>query len=158
MENEYDLASLILTRKGSRSYERLSKDCGGFPTANRLQQLATKGLNEFPTPDTIRGMSRGLGATITDITLACARSLDLNVRMGDPDALVLAGAGALPLEAQEVIQSVTRQMLKAYRAAIAAEAEAAEARGEPPGGIMAAMGDNGLFLAARPALDVSDLS
>jgi hypothetical protein len=159
MEKEYDLADLILTRKGSRSYERLSKDCGGNPTANRLQQLATKGLNEFPTPDTIRGMSRGLGATVTDVTMACARSLDLNVRSGDPDALVLNGAGALPLEAQEVIQAVTRQMLNAWRAAVEAEADAAEARGEPPGGLMAAMGEDGLFVS-RPVtpLTEADLS
>jgi hypothetical protein len=127
MEKDLNLSDLILTRKGSRSYERLSKDCGGLPTANRLQQIATKELNEFPNPDTIRGLSRGLGSTITDVTLAAARSLGLNVRTGDPDALVLANAGLLPVEAQEVILAVTRQMLKAMNAAESARREA------PPG-------------------------
>jgi hypothetical protein len=114
MEPDSTLATLILSRKGSRSYERLSRDCGGFPTANRLQQIATKDLSEFPTPDTIRGISRGLGSTVTEVTLAAARSLGLNVHAGDPDALVLAGAGALPADAQEVIFAIARQLLKSF--------------------------------------------
>jgi hypothetical protein len=112
METELNLSDLLLARKGSRSYERLSKDCGGFPTANRLQQIATKDISEFPTPDTIRGLSRGLGSTVTEVTLAAARSLGLSVHAGDPDALVLAGAGRLSADAQEVIFTIARQLLK----------------------------------------------
>lgn len=111
-DQDWNLSVLIATRKGDRSYERLSRDCGGIPTANRLQQIATRKLNEFPNPDTIEGLAAGLGATVTDITLACARSLGLNVRSGDPRALVIADAGTLPGEAQEVILALSRQMLR----------------------------------------------
>jgi sirohydrochlorin ferrochelatase len=109
-EQQFDLAALLRARKGDRSYERLSRDCGGFPTANRLQQIATKQLNEFPNPDTIRGLAMGLGTTVTEVTLASARSLGLNVRAADADAMVIAGAGKLPPDAQEAILAVARQM------------------------------------------------
>lgn len=112
--DDWTLARLIGQRKGDRSFKRLSLDCGGIPTANRLQQMATKDINAFPDPDTIRGMSLGLGTTITEVTLAIARSLGLNVASGEPDALTLAGAGALPVEAQEAIISVSREMQRLY--------------------------------------------
>lgn len=115
-QQQWDLAMLVKMRKGDRSYERLSRDCGGFPTANRLQQIATAPMNTFPNPETITGLSQGLGATITDVTLAAARSLGLNVRSGEPDALVIAGAGALPAEAQEILLAMARQMMKLVEA------------------------------------------
>jgi hypothetical protein len=112
--DDWTLARLIAQRKGDRSFKRLSIDCGGIPTANRLQQMATKDINAFPDPETIRGMSLGLGTTITEVTLAIARSLGLNVASGEPDALTLAGAGALPVEAQEAIITVSREMQRLY--------------------------------------------
>lgn len=113
--DNWTLARLIGQRKGDRSFKRLSTDCGGIPTANRLQQMATKDISAFPDPDTIRGISLGLGTTITEVTLASARSLGLNVASGEPDALTLAGAGALPVEAQEAILSVSREMQRLYQ-------------------------------------------
>lgn len=112
MEKEPNLAALINLRKGDRSYERLSRDCGGNPSRARLQQIATGELKEFPDPETIQCLSRGLGATVTDIILASARSLGLNVAIGDPEALVVAGAGALDPSAQDVILGVARELLK----------------------------------------------
>lgn len=105
-----DLAALILNRKGDRSYERLSRDCGGRPSANRLQQIASAPLTAFPSADTIRSLSLGLGATITDVTMASARSIGLNVRADDPDALTLVGAGELPEELQNAIVALVRQI------------------------------------------------
>lgn len=107
-----DLATLILDRKADRSFERLSKDCGGIPSANRLQQMTMRVPNSFPSPDTIIGIARGTGATITDVVMASARSLGLNVTPDDPSALIIARAGLLPLEAKETIYSVARQMMR----------------------------------------------
>jgi hypothetical protein len=112
MEKEPNLAALLLKRKGDRSFERVSRDCGGNPSANRLQQIATKPLNEFPTPETIKCLARGLPATVTEITLAAARSLGLNVAIGDPEALTVAGAGNLDAAAQDVILGVARELIK----------------------------------------------
>src|SRR6184192_1627626 len=113
--DDWTLARLIAQRKGDRSFKRLSADCGGTPTANRLQQMATKDISAFPDPETIRGMAMGLGTTITEVTLAVARSLGLNVTSGEPDALIVAGAGTLPAEAQEAILAVSREMQRLYR-------------------------------------------
>lgn len=114
---DWTLARLIAARKGDRSFKRLSTDCGGTPTANRLQQMSTKEISAFPDPDTIRGIAMGLGTTITEVTLAAARSLGLNVASGEPDALIVAGAGTLPAEAQEAILGVSREMQRLYRLA-----------------------------------------
>lgn len=119
----YDLSTLLLERKAERSFERLSKDCGGYPTANRLQQIATGQLNEFPNPDTIKGIARGTGLTVTEVVLASARSLGLPVRDADLSALVIAGAGDLPAGAKETIYSVARQMMRLAATAVAAAQE-----------------------------------
>lgn len=112
MEKEPTLAALINQRKGTRSYVRLSRDCGGNPSRARLQQMATQKLREFPDPETIQCLSRGLGATVTEIILASARSLGLSVAVGDPGALVVAGAGNLSPGAQDVILGLARELLK----------------------------------------------
>lgn len=107
------LAHLIIHRKGTRSYERLSKDAGGYPTANRIQQLATRPLqSKFPDPDTIRGLARALGVPITEVVLAAARSVGLPVTSEEPTALTIAGAGELPEASQELILGLARQLSK----------------------------------------------
>lgn len=79
-----DLRELIAGTKGERSYEALSRDCGGAPTSKRLHQLATTTLKNFPDPLTIQGLARGLGVSVTEVVLASARSLGLPVRdLGD---------------------------------------------------------------------------
>jgi len=107
------LAELITERRGERSYGRLAQDCGGYPTAKRLQQLVAKPLTNFPDPDTIRGLVLGLGCSATEITLAAARSAGLPVVAGeDPSALTIAGAGLLPPHAQEALLDLAREMMK----------------------------------------------
>jgi len=111
-EKPQDLATLILDRKADRSFERLSKDCGGTPSKNRLQQMTVRVPDGFPTPKAIEGIARGTGATVTEVVMASARSLGLNVTPDDPSALVIARAGLLPLDAKETIFSVARQMMR----------------------------------------------
>jgi len=103
---------LILDRKGDRSYERLSRDCGGVPTPNRAQGMATKPMKSFPDVETMRGLSRGLNVSVTEVLMACASSLGLDVTTTDPaqNALVLHGAGRLPVPAQDALVETSRQM------------------------------------------------
>ncbi|WP_368681010.1 hypothetical protein R1X32_42585 [Rhodococcus opacus] len=113
MSDEQTLAGLIADRKGTRSYDRLSRDCGGVPTSKRLHQLATVTPKNFPDPDTIRGLAAGLGVTVTDIVMASARSLGLSVYTGnDPSALSIGGAGELPDSAKETLTTVAREFIK----------------------------------------------
>lgn len=113
MSDEQTLAGLIANRKGTRSYDKLSKDCGGTPTAKRLHQLANIAPKNFPDPATIRGLAVGLGVTVTDIVMASARSLSLPVYTGDdPNVLSIGGAGALPDSAKETLATVAREFIK----------------------------------------------
>ncbi|MFC9768932.1 hypothetical protein, partial [Rhodococcus jostii] len=113
MSDEPNLAALIADRKGRRSYDRLSDDCGGTPSSGRLHQMATRTLKNFPDPDSIRGMANGLGVTVTDIVMASARSLGLSVYTGnDPSALSIGGAGDLPDSAKETLTTVAREFIK----------------------------------------------
>lgn len=128
-----DLATLIAARKGTRSYDRLSADCGGVPTAARLHQIATKPLKNFPDVTTVRGLAAGLGSTVTEIVAASAVSVGLEVHFGhDPSALVLGGAAELPDSARESISTVVREMMKLHQVSIKDEAgEDREERSAP---------------------------
>lgn len=118
-----DLATLIATHKGQRSYDRLSLDCGGTPTSARLHQLSSKAPKNFPDPLTIKGLAKGLGTTVTEVVAASASSLGLDVHFGtDPSALTIGDVGALPDGARDAIAAVAREMLKLHRAADQGEA------------------------------------
>ncbi|WP_143153984.1 hypothetical protein, partial [Rhodococcus rhodnii] len=112
MSDEQNLAGLISDRKGTRSYEKVSQECGGTPTAKRLHQLANQPQKNFPDPDTIRGLAQGLGVTITEVVMASARTLGLPVYTGnDPTALAIGGAGVLDDESKETLSRVARQFI-----------------------------------------------
>ena len=103
-----DLRDLIAGTKGERSYETLSRDCGGTPTAKRLHQLATAEPKNFPDPPTIQGLARGLGVTVTEVVLASARSLGLAVRsLGDVATIDPTG---LTDEQTDAVRHVVRAM------------------------------------------------
>lgn len=74
-----NLAELIRSTKGDRSYEQLARDCGGRPTSQRLQQIATTQLKAFPDGETILNLSRGLAVEVRTVVLAAAASLGLPV-------------------------------------------------------------------------------
>lgn len=106
------LAELIITQKGDRTYRKLSKDCGGMPTDSRLNSLVNVGIKNFPDIDTIQRLAIGLRVNVTDVLLACARSLGLNVGAGDPGSLSIPGAGYLPDSAKELLADTASEMLK----------------------------------------------
>ena len=110
------LADLINDRKGTRSFARLSRDAGGYPTRNRFQQLATvREQNMFPSPDTLRGVARALNAPMSEVVLAAARSVGLEVPPEDPTVLVIGGAGILPPDAKETLFALARELIKAHQ-------------------------------------------
>lgn len=114
--NAPDLAGLIAGAKGDRSYDQISRACGGKPTPERLHQLATSPIKNFPGPDTIAALARGLDRSVTDVVAAASRSLGLDVHLGDDHkALTLATAGVLPVAAQEALREVARQMLALHQ-------------------------------------------
>lgn len=115
------LAQLILDRKGGRSFERLSEDCGGTPAGRRLQQLASESrpMKNFPDPDTIAAMARGLGVSTTEVVLASARSLGVKVATADATALVIADGGTLPAVAQEALRYLGHEMVRLHAETIA---------------------------------------
>lgn len=97
-----NLKELILAAKGANSYEQLSKLCGGKPTAGRLQQLATKSLQNFPDPDSIHSMARGFGVSEKSIVLAAAVSLGLDVETGQSRLETLLPPSAASLTDEQI--------------------------------------------------------
>ncbi|MCC3299301.1 hypothetical protein [Arthrobacter caoxuetaonis] len=88
------LEELIRTCKGQRSYEQLSQDCGGNPTAGRIQQMATKTQHAFPDPETIKALARGLRVGTFAVIEACAVSLGISTENRTPALARLLPAGA----------------------------------------------------------------
>lgn len=76
-----NLAELIRTTKGDRSYDDLARAAGGTPGRQRWAQLATKGrpLKNFPDPTTIETLATVLGVSQRKVILAAAESLGLDV-------------------------------------------------------------------------------
>lgn len=116
-----NLAELILDRKGGRSFERLSEDCGGVPAGRRLQQMANgaRPMKNFPDPETITAMARGLGVSTTEVVLASARSLGVTVAAADASALVIADGGNLPPQAQEALRYLGHEMVRLHAETLA---------------------------------------
>lgn len=84
-----NLSELIRTHKGRRSYADIEKDCGGYPSAKRIQQLATQPLKNFPDPPTIQALARGLRVPEVTLVLAVAETLGLDVHRGQARLLDL---------------------------------------------------------------------
>ncbi|WP_139194702.1 hypothetical protein [Arthrobacter sp. UCD-GKA] len=95
----------------SLSYESLSRNCGGKPSAQRLQQYVTTDLKNFPDPDTIRGIQRGTGHSAQTMIHAAARSLGLAVADTDPDSLVVAGVATLSPTSIESLKTIARELV-----------------------------------------------
>lgn len=110
-----NLQELISLRKGDRSYEQLSKACGGYPGGPRIHQLATTEIKGFPDPSTIRGLAKGLGVTEMTVVLAAAESLGLDIQMPGGDgwaALLPAGTTKIPSYFRDAILTVVHSAIQ----------------------------------------------
>lgn len=114
MTNEPDLARLIMDAKSARdmSYDDLAKACGGVPARQRLFQMASVPIKSFPGADSIEGLSRGLGISITEVIMACARSVGLNVRGNDVDTIHISGLSRYPPEILDAYKALGQQIAK----------------------------------------------
>ncbi|MGV0109797.1 hypothetical protein [Arthrobacter sp. CP30] len=108
------IQNLILNRKGDRSYGRLERDAGGYPTAKAIQKAANSPASGFADPRTIAGLSRALNVPIADVIRAYAVSLGLPMEAEERGVLRIIGAGDLPKEAQELLITIARDLRKAY--------------------------------------------
>ena len=108
-----NLADLIRERKGDRSFEEISRDSGGYPNKPRIQQLAGgREVKTFPEPETLMGLSRGLSVPLTEVILAAGRTLGMPIPPGDPNTLMIAGAGSLSDNAKNIIFSLARELMR----------------------------------------------
>lgn len=96
-----NLAELIDTHRGGRSYPELSRACGGSPSDKRLQQLVRGDIKNFPDPPTVRALAKGLRVSQEAVLLAAAESLGLDVRSSLPRLVELLPADARRLSEQQ---------------------------------------------------------
>ncbi|WP_284984243.1 helix-turn-helix transcriptional regulator [Arthrobacter sp. efr-133-TYG-118] len=116
-KGERGLRRLIESKRAGRTIASLSDACGGDPTPRRLQQIIADGIDAFPKANTIQGLARGLGVSITEVVMACAVSLGLEVEDATSDALVLAGAGNLPASSRAILQNMAKELIAAQHEA-----------------------------------------
>lgn len=124
-----DIAELFRATKGDRSYDDLERACGGEPSSQRLQQIATTKPKEFPRQETIRALSRGLGVSERAVIMAYAESLGFDTegtssRLAE---LLPAAAAQLSDEQTAAVLAVVRAM--APRVAVVTDVEPLEPRG-----------------------------
>ncbi|MEA5454633.1 hypothetical protein SPF06_07855 [Sinomonas sp. JGH33] len=131
--SQQDLGALLADVKAARgwSFEAMSRACGGVPTGKRLFQLVNSPLKNFPDPDTIRGLQRATGASTTEIVMAAARSLGLEVADTDPDALHVPGISHAPDPAREALLALGREVAALAEAASSSPVRSARGRRKP---------------------------
>jgi hypothetical protein len=124
------IQNLIRNHKGDRSYGRLERDAGGYPTAKAIQKAATGPTSGFADPRTIAGLSRALNVPIATVIRAYAVSLGLPMEAEEKGVLRIVGAGDLPKDAQELLITVARDLRKAYETPWPADGQSAPAEPE----------------------------
>jgi len=97
-----NLSQLIGVHRAGRSYNELERDCGGKPSAARLQQLGTQPMKNFPDPPTVRALAQGLRVSEVAVVLAAAESLDLDVSSSMPRLLQMLPSTASEMSEQQV--------------------------------------------------------
>lgn len=105
------LAGLMLAAKGERSFRELMEKAAGLGHESKLSTWQQWGDPKYqrkllPDPETIRAFARGMGVPETEVLLAAARQVGLDVGEGNTTDLVLAGAGGLPPEDRNVLASL----------------------------------------------------
>jgi hypothetical protein len=108
-----NLNELILTHKGTRSYDDLERACGKALTSQRLQQIATTTPKEFPKAGNIRAIAQALGVKEAVVVLAAAESLGLDVARELPRIVQVLPAAASDLSDDEVAAIV--HVIRAFK-------------------------------------------
>lgn len=118
---DMDLAELIRSHKGDRSFKELQRACGDYPSDKRLQQLATKPPRNFPDPPTISALARGLRVPAVTVVLSAAESLGIDVRRAAPALLdrLPAGVDKLTEEQTRVLVDMARSFVESNETSVA---------------------------------------
>jgi hypothetical protein len=110
-----NLSELIDAHRAGRSYDELSRACGGTPTSKRLQQLARQPIKNFPDPATVKHLAHGLKVSQTAVVLASAVSLGLDVGTPMPRLVELLPSDADQLSEEQaaavaqLVRSIVRR-------------------------------------------------
>lgn len=105
------LAGLMAEVKGDRSFRDLMQRAADFGHPSKLSTWQQWGDPKYerkllPDPATLRAFSRGMGRSETEVLLAAARQVGLDVGEGNDTDLVLAGMGGLPPADRNVLASL----------------------------------------------------
>jgi hypothetical protein len=105
------LAALIQAAKGERSFRELKDRAAGVGLHSTLSSWQQWAMPDFerkllPDPVTVRAFAAGLGVSETEVLLAAARQVGLDVGEGNESDLVLPGAGGLAPEDRNVLASL----------------------------------------------------
>lgn len=105
------LALLIAQFKGDRSFRELKDKAASLGVPSTLSSWQQWGSPDFerkllPDPMTVRAFAAGLGVSETEVLMAAARQVGLDVGEGNASDLVLPGAGGLPAEDRNVLASL----------------------------------------------------
>ena len=105
------LAALIQDAKGERSFRELKDRADGVGLHSTLSSWQQWAMPDFerkllPDPVTVRAFAAGLGVSETEVLLAAARQVGLDVGEGNESDLVLPGAGGLAPEDRNVLASL----------------------------------------------------
>lgn len=110
-----NLAELIQSHKGDRTFAELQRDCGDYPSDKRLQQLATQPQKNFPDPPTIQALAQGLRVPEVVVVLAAAETLGIDTRRATPALLdrLPAGVDLLSEDQVRAIVDIARTFIDA---------------------------------------------
>lgn len=105
------LAAMILAAKGDRPFRELMERAAGLGAPSNLSSWNQWCDPKFerkllPDPSTVRAFAKGIGASETDVLLAAARQVGMDVGEGNTADLVLPGMGHLPPEDRNVLASL----------------------------------------------------
>lgn len=107
-----DLADLLSTYRGERTWKELSQDCGGVPSASRLANMSRQPIEGFPVVEAIKNMATGLGVPTHRVVEACSVSLGLKGTDAGPEGrpFVLPDYASTLTESQRrIIMSMARE-------------------------------------------------
>lgn len=114
-----NLAELIRSTKGDRTYAQLAQATTNSPSRQRWQQMATQAPKSFLDPETIRAMATVLGVTQRAVLLAVAESLDLEIDRGTTrlENLLPSTLDRLTPDEEAAVLAVLRALLKHHEPA-----------------------------------------
>lgn len=129
------LPALIAANLEGRSLRQIARESGGELSSAQLSGFASRGMKNFPVPETIKALARSLKVSPGEVVRASAVSLGIPMAPASDDALIIWGAGVLPESNKQLLEDTARAMPEWKSLVESADADAplttAEAAEEP---------------------------